>query len=114
MCCVYGCFWWILNITKDANKLISKEMSNIYLKRTIKKNWRSQNFDFLSLKNSSSGQFLGAPTRIDIIKFRNFLPQLKNQRSGNKKVCVSSTVLIFKGIMFWTQRVYGFGWTKTE
>ena len=28
-------------------------MSNFYLKVTIKKNWRSQNFDFLSLKNLS-------------------------------------------------------------
>ena len=34
-------------------------MSNIYLKVTIEKNWRSQNFDFLSLKNLSSSQFLG-------------------------------------------------------
>ena len=34
---------------KGINKLISKEMSNIYLKVTIEKNSRSQNFDFLSL-----------------------------------------------------------------
>ena len=34
-------------------------MSNVYLKVTIKKNWPFQNFDFLSLKNLSSGQFLG-------------------------------------------------------
>ena len=33
-------------------------MSNIYLKVTIEKNWRSQNFDFLSLKNLSPGHFL--------------------------------------------------------
>ena len=32
-------------------------MSNIYLKVTIENNWRSQNFDFLSLKNLSPGQF---------------------------------------------------------
>ena len=32
-------------------------MSNIYLKVTLEKNWRSQNFDFLSLKNLSLGQF---------------------------------------------------------
>ena len=43
---------------KGMNRLISKEMSNIYLKLTIEKNWRSQNFDFLSLKNLSPGQFL--------------------------------------------------------
>ena len=33
-------------------------MSNIYLKVTIEKNWRSRNFDFLSLKNLPTGQFL--------------------------------------------------------
>ena len=35
-------------------------MSNIYLKVTIKKNWHSQNFDFLSLKNLSPDQYLGS------------------------------------------------------
>ena len=34
---------------KGINKLISNEMPNIYLKVTLEKNWRSQNFDFLSL-----------------------------------------------------------------
>ena len=34
-------------------------MSNIYLKVTIVKNWRARNFNFLSLKHSSRGQFLG-------------------------------------------------------
>ena len=38
---------------KGINRLISKGMSNIYVKVTIEKNWRSQNFD------SSPGQFLG-------------------------------------------------------
>ena len=42
---------------KEINRLISKEMSNIYLNVTLEKNWRSQNFDFLSLKNLSLGQF---------------------------------------------------------
>ena len=57
-------------------------MSNIYLKVTIEKNLCSQNFDFLISKN-----------------FKNFLLQLKNQRSGSKTVCVFSIILIFKGIM---------------
>ena len=35
-------------------------MSSIYLKVTIEKNRRSQSFDFLTLKNSSPGQFLGS------------------------------------------------------
>ena len=44
-------------------------MSNIYLKLTIEKNFRSQNFDFLSLKNLSPGQFWGGPTHEDITAF---------------------------------------------
>ena len=55
-------------------------MSNIYLKITIEKNWRFQNFDFVSLKNWSSVQFFGAPTQADTIEFENFWSQLKNQR----------------------------------
>ena len=43
---------------KEINRLISKRMSNIYLKVAIEKNWHSENFDFLSLKNSSPVQFL--------------------------------------------------------
>ena len=44
-------------------------MSNIYLKVTIEKNWLSQYFDFLSLKNSPPGQFWGGPAHTDIIEF---------------------------------------------
>ena len=62
------------NSIKETNslrkRLLSKEMSNIYLKVTNEeKNWRSQNFDFLGLKNLSPGQFWGAPTHEDIIEF---------------------------------------------
>ena len=35
-------------------------MLDIYLKVTIEKNWRSQNFDFVKWKNLSPGQFLGS------------------------------------------------------
>ena len=53
----------INRLRKEKNKLLSKEMSNIDLNVTIEeKNWRSQNFDFLGLKNVSPGQFWGAPT----------------------------------------------------
>ena len=44
-------------------------MSNIYLKVTIEKNWRSQNFDFLSLKIFHQFSFWRAPTHADIIEF---------------------------------------------
>ena len=36
-------------------------MSHIYLNVTVEKNWRSQSFDFPSLKNLSPVQFLGNP-----------------------------------------------------
>ena len=55
------------------NRLLSKEMSNIYLKVTVEKNWRSQNFDFLSLKTCHHVSFWGAPTHADIDEFLNFL-----------------------------------------
>ena len=44
---------------KEINRLLSKGMSNIYLNVTTEKKWRSQNFNFLSLKNLSPGQSLG-------------------------------------------------------
>ena len=49
----------INRLRKEINRLLRKGMLNIYLKVTIEKNCRSQNFDFLSLKNLSPGQFLG-------------------------------------------------------
>ena len=62
-------------------------MSNIYLRVTIEKKWRTQNFDFLSLKCLSPSLFCRASTHADIIKFPKFLLQLKNQRCGSKTVC---------------------------
>ena len=42
----------INKLRKEMNRLLSTGMSNIYLKVTTKeKNWRSQNFDCLALKN---------------------------------------------------------------
>ena len=37
----------INRLRKEVNRLISEGLSNIYIK-VIEKNWRSQNFDFLS------------------------------------------------------------------
>ena len=42
---------------KEINRLSSKGRPNVYLKNTIEKR-RSQNFDFLSLKNLSQDQLL--------------------------------------------------------
>ena len=58
----------INRLRKEINTLLSKGMSNIYLKLHLR---RSQNFDFLGLKN-----FWGAPTHADIIEFKKFLLQL--------------------------------------
>ena len=55
-------------------------MSNIYLKVILRKN---QNFDFLSLKTSSPGQFL------ELLK-------LKNQRSRSKTARWFPIILFFK------------------
>ena len=74
-------------------------MSNIYLKVTIEKNWRSQDFDFLNFKNSSPGQFLRASTHADFIEFENYLLHIENQRSRSKIVCDFSVILILEGIM---------------
>ena len=79
----------INRLRKEINRLLSKGMSNIYLKVTTEKKWRISYF--LS--------FWGAPTHADIIEFWNFILQLKNQRSGNKSVCGFSIILILKGIM---------------
>ena len=41
-------------LKKEINRLLSKGMSNVYSKVTIEeKNWLSQNFIFLGLKNLS-------------------------------------------------------------
>ena len=57
----------INKLRKEINRLLIKGMSNIYLKVTIEKNWRFQNFDFVNLKSFSLGQPWGAPAHEDII-----------------------------------------------
>ena len=41
------------NLIEEINRLLSKGMSNIYLKVTIEKNWRYQNLDFLKFVTRS-------------------------------------------------------------
>ena len=57
----------VFSLIKGINRLISKGMSNIYLKVTIEKN--SQNFDFLSLRDLSPGQFSGSSNSRRYIEF---------------------------------------------
>ena len=58
----------IKRLRQEINRLLSKGMSNIFLK-DAKKNSRSQNFNFLGLKNLSPGQFLGSSNSRRIIEF---------------------------------------------
>ena len=75
-------------------------MSNIYLKVTIEKKWRTQIFNFVSLKGSSPGLFLGeAPTHADIIKILNFLLQLTSQWSVSQTIGGFFIIFIVKEIM---------------
>ena len=54
----------INRLRKEINRLLT--VSNIYLKVILR---RSQNFDFLGLKNLSPGQFWGVLTLADIAEF---------------------------------------------
>ena len=56
----------INRLRKEIHRLLSKGMSNIYVKATVEKIWGSQIFNFLSL---SPGQILRAPTHKDLIEF---------------------------------------------
>ena len=54
-------------LIKEVNRSLSKAMY-IYLKLLLR---RSQNFDFLGLKNSLPGQFIwGAPTHANVFEFQ--------------------------------------------
>ena len=84
---------------KGMNKLISKGMPNIYLKVANEKNWRSQNFDFLSSKTLSPGQFLGSSNSRRNYLILKILVVTKDQRSGSKTICSFSIILVLEGIM---------------
>ena len=76
----------INRLRKEVNRLLSKGMPNIYLKVIIEKNWRSQNFNFLSLKNLSPGQFLGSSNHglLNTLNFNTFCCNLKIRGLGAK------------------------------
>ena len=81
----------INRLRKEINRLLSKGMSNIYLKVTIE---TFSKLRFAGFKKFVTGSVFG-----DIIEFSNFLSQLKNQRSGSKTVCGFFIILILKEIM---------------
>ena len=52
----------INRLRKEINRLVRRGMSNVLLKVAIENSWRSQNIDFLGLKNLWPGQFWRAST----------------------------------------------------
>ena len=76
---------WLL---KEINRFLSQRMSNIYLKGTIEKKWRSLKFGFCKFKKFVSESIFGELQLTQtLLNFENFLLELKNQRSGSKTVC---------------------------
>ena len=82
----------INRLRKEINRLLSKEVSNIYSKVTIEeKNWRSQNFNFQGLKNChhvSFGELQVTNIHEYMIAFENFLLQLKIRSWKQNCVCL--------------------------
>ena len=84
---------------KAINRLISKWISNIYLKVTNEKKWRSQNFHFLNLKDFSPGQLLRGLNSQRHHWILKLLVALKIRGLG-ARLCVTFLLFfILKGIM---------------
>ena len=78
----------LFNSIKEMNRLLSKKMLNIYLKVTIEEtNWRSQNFDYLDLKNLSPCQFSRAPTDSSYWRMKSWILL---EYELYRQLCVSS------------------------
>ena len=74
---------------KEINSLLSKGMSNIHLNATIKKNWRSQTFDFLHLKKSVPRSVFEELQHMQIsLSFKSSCCNLKIKDLG-AKMCVA-------------------------
>ena len=97
---------------KEINRLISKTMSNIYLKVTIEKKWRTQNFDPLNLKSSSPGQFLGSSNscRYHWV-FKRFAAAQKSEVWEQKRVWLFY-YFNFERNFEESQEVHAFYWIK--
>ena len=81
-------------------------MPNIYLKVTIE---RFSKLRFSGFKKFVTRSVFGELQLTQIsLNFKNFLLQLKNQRSLSKIVCGFSIISFFKGITFSSQRVHAF------
>ena len=85
----------INRLIKEMNRLLSKRISNIYLKVTIEM--------FSKLRFSGFTKFVTRSVfgelQLTQISLKNVLLQLKNQTSGSQTMCGFSIFLILKGIM---------------
>ena len=57
----------INKLRKEINRLLSKGISNIYLRFTIEKKWCTHSVNFKSLKSSPPGHFFGTSNSHSII-----------------------------------------------
>ena len=90
----------INRLRKETNSLLIKGMSNIYLKVTIEKNYRFQNFDFVDSKKLITMPVFGELQLTQIsLNIKTSCCNLKNQRSESKTMCGFSIILILKEIM---------------
>ena len=85
----------INRLRKEINRLLIQGMSNIYLKVSIEKNWSSQNFDVLSLKNLPPSKFFGELQLMQIsLNFKTSCCNLKIRGLG-AKLCVAFLVCCY-------------------
>ena len=82
-----------LNRLRKINRLLSKGMSNMYLKVTNK---TFSKLRFSGFKKFVPGQVWEVPTHADIIEFQKVLLQLINKTSRSKSVGGFSIILILK------------------
>ena len=79
-------------LRKEINRLLSKGMTNIYLKVTIQTFVKLQIFwVYKTCDQDSFGE-------LQITQMSSNFVQLKNQTSGSKTVCGFSIILILKGV----------------
>ena len=79
-------------------------MSNISLKFTIDEKWCNQNFDFISLKNSSSCQFLGSSDSRRFHWIFKLLVATQISEVWEQEACVAFLLFLFWKLL-WSFKV---------
>ena len=99
---------------KQINRFLIKKLSKFFSKVTIEKNWRSQNFDFLNLKNLSTVQFLGSSNSCWLLNFKNSCCNLKIRGLGAKRCVAFQLFSFWKELWSFKVRVHVFCSTKKQ